>query len=468
VYYHRVAQTEIDRRPLIGYARISDDDKKRGAGVERQKPKIEGAARRLDLSLLDIIVDNDRSASMYATKEREGWKRVLAVLDSGVVQGVALYNIDRLTRVPRETEDLIDRKALIADTGRALDTRDGDDRKILRDSVNDAAHESDKISRRVKLWHEDRAGKTFGGGPLPFGYQRERDYEPYGIMLNDAEADGIRRGRDFLRRGGSLTGVMREWQRRFPYRFWTVTQVKKVLLRPGNAGIATYKGAVTGTTDYPAIITPDDLAEIRGILDRGPRRVFGRKYLLTGALLRCGECGSRMRARRRGDKGNVDQFNYFCEAKSCVAIEVGQADAWVSERFLATVTDPELLAQLRQASNLAVDAEALQAELKAADVMLTDLATAHGDQLIDMAEWLAARKPVQERKVRAQKALGKLTVPISLPTGDTAVAQWEAADDDQKRAWLAGLFEYIIVNRARPGKDGSLPKGDRLVVEWLS
>src|SRR5437588_10523727 len=94
------------RRAAI-YCRISLDRAGAGLGVTRQEQDCRALAERLDWPVVGKpYVDNDVSA--YSGKPRPQWQRLLGDIESEAVDAVICWHVDRLTRSPRELEDVIE------------------------------------------------------------------------------------------------------------------------------------------------------------------------------------------------------------------------------------------------------------------------------------------------------------------------------------------------------------------------
>ena len=94
------------------YARISSDPDGTRLGVERQITDCEALATRLGWTVADQFVDNDISA--WSGSPRPEYRRMLDDLKNRVIDGIVVWHPDRLTRHPRELEELI---ALVEDLG---------------------------------------------------------------------------------------------------------------------------------------------------------------------------------------------------------------------------------------------------------------------------------------------------------------------------------------------------------------
>src|SRR5206468_12439831 len=114
---------------------------------------------------------------------------LLGELEAGTLDGLLVYNLDRLHRQPRELEAFIDvcqqlRLIHVASVEGDIDltTADGQFQARILGAV--AKKESDDKSRRIRRKHLEIAaeGRVSGGGSRPYGY------EPDKVTLRPAEA----------------------------------------------------------------------------------------------------------------------------------------------------------------------------------------------------------------------------------------------------------------------------------------
>jgi site-specific DNA recombinase len=83
---------------VVGYVRVSrrgsrDDD--RFLSPDLQREQIASLAKRENLSVVDVLEEIDVSGKDDARPE---WNRALALVESGEVQGIAVWNISRFSR----------------------------------------------------------------------------------------------------------------------------------------------------------------------------------------------------------------------------------------------------------------------------------------------------------------------------------------------------------------------------------
>jgi site-specific DNA recombinase len=72
-----------------------------------------------------------------------------------------------------------------------------------------------------------------------------------------------------------------------------------------------------------------------------------------------------------------------------------------------------------------------------------------------MQEWMAAKKPIQERLTTARKQLAKATqtdaVAAYVGNGAGLRVEWEALDLSQQHAIVAAVVDTVVVGPARLG-----------------
>ena len=88
------------------YTRISKDAEGTELGVKRQEDDCRKEAERRQWDVVQVYTDNDVSATR--SKRRPAYDRMLQDIRSGYLQAIVVWAVDRLTRTPRELEDVID------------------------------------------------------------------------------------------------------------------------------------------------------------------------------------------------------------------------------------------------------------------------------------------------------------------------------------------------------------------------
>lgn len=137
------------------YCRISKNAEGDELGVKRQLADCMALADRLDLTVVDTYIDNDTGASDRTNKKaiRHEYMRMLADGREGKYAHLIAHSASRLTRRPRELEQLVDfnKETSIAlrmyDTD-SVDLSTANGLKTARIMAAVDAAESDRISER--------------------------------------------------------------------------------------------------------------------------------------------------------------------------------------------------------------------------------------------------------------------------------------------------------------------------------
>ncbi|MEU6202974.1 recombinase family protein [Micromonospora musae] len=219
--------------------------------MDRQDKDCHRLCRREALTVFDVYRDNDISASTNSRKPRPEYDRMIADAKAGRFSVIVAYTSGRLTRRPREHEDLIDLATgygisyrYVRSPNFDLNTAQG--REIARTMAARDAGEAEEIAERVAAEVRDRAERgEYHGGPRSYGLEKN------GRDLVVGEADEIRRWYAHVLAGGSLAGIQADLNRRgvptVSGKAWRAPVIRKILLKPRNAGLR-----ILHDIEYPA------------------------------------------------------------------------------------------------------------------------------------------------------------------------------------------------------------------------
>jgi DNA invertase Pin-like site-specific DNA recombinase len=308
------------------YARISDDDEGTGLGVLRQT---DDCSRLTELRQWrgSQYVDNDVSAFKRGVVRPE-FERMLDDLRSGQLDGVVVYNLDRLARQPADLERLIEIYAdhpdyTFATVDGDINLATDDGLTMARVMVAFANKASRDTGRRTSRKHAELAAKGEPVGRRMFGWQRDLR------TLDPVEAEQARALINEVILGEvGISELTRRWNeagvRTTTGREWSHQSLRKYLLNPRLVGVRTHKGKpvldengleVRGT--WEPLLGQDTYERLQ--LALGPvrsgsstARRGARKYALTG-LLRCGVCAGQMFGSNAREEG---RFNYVCSTNT--------------------------------------------------------------------------------------------------------------------------------------------------------
>jgi len=161
---------------MIAYVRVSTDKQaESGQSIETQVDQIKKYAALYDLEIIDTIIDDGYSASNL---DRSGLKRVFAMLNAGIAQGVIITKLDRLTRSVFDLSYLLKNymdKYRFMSVYDKFDTDTASGRMILSILTTVSQWEREIISERTKavLQHKKAQGERVGN--IPYGYKLASD-----------------------------------------------------------------------------------------------------------------------------------------------------------------------------------------------------------------------------------------------------------------------------------------------------
>src|SRR5262245_21115744 len=155
------------------YTRISRDSAETGLGVQRQEQDCRELAGRLGWTIVKVFTDNDTASN---GKARKHYSRMIADIEAGQLDAVLVWDVDRLTRQPRELEDFIDlteaRGIQLASVGGEIDLGSVQGQLTARIKGSVAKAEQDQMSRRIRRAHQARAEQGIPHGKPAYGWDR--------------------------------------------------------------------------------------------------------------------------------------------------------------------------------------------------------------------------------------------------------------------------------------------------------
>lgn len=294
------------------YTRISKDEDGEGLGVERQRVECLEWAEKNGWEIAETYTDNDVSA--YSGKVRQNYRRMLADVESGARDGILVLTSSRLTRTPRELEDILD---LYDRTGVVLGTVSGmldlgtDEGQTMARMFSAMNHQySSGNAKALRRKHKElmEAGKVSGRQRV-YGYDvvTVEDSTAKGWhterVINEGEAEVLKRVTAKIIEDGeqfNMTQMCRtlnaEGLRTVDGKEFRVQSMRKFVTAWRIAGIRDHNDEPITKGVWKPIITEEDLRSVRSILDSPERKTYTgapRKYLLSN-LLSCGKCGGVM------------------------------------------------------------------------------------------------------------------------------------------------------------------------------
>jgi len=388
-------------RALI-YNRASHDPAGQAVSVESQNVENRAWCERQGWDIAGTISDNDRSATRFATKQREGFKAIWAGLDDGRWGHVDVLVTWASSRNQRRLDGYVDLRELcvkhnirLAYKGRIYDLSVGADR--FQTGLDALLDERDAEEIRDGILRSHRASVAAGRprGSIPYGYTRtylpglrrvgeqvpDPDTAPIvqGIVADLLAGVPLYRIAARLNRDGVVTPQEMRDQRRgrdVQRNGWSSSMIRNLLSKPSLMGMRTHNGRVMGPGTWEPIVSPADWAQVQALLADPGRasNVRGReaRWLLSG-IARCGVCGAWLRPML-----NRGRMTYACfgvtptAPKGHVARAQEPLDAFVTVAVVARLSRPDALAvfaprQVSDGQSAALERELADARARLAE-----------------------------------------------------------------------------------------------------
>jgi site-specific DNA recombinase len=455
------------------YTRVSSDPNERGRSVAEQEAECRAVCARNGWEVQHVLTENDRSASRYATKARPEYARLIRLLDSGEADVLVTWEASRAQRdlsAYATLRDLCERRGVLwSYSGRTYDLSESDDRFSTGLDALLAERESDQTRKRVLRAVRANAEKGRPHGKLLYGYRREYDPATRELVgqvpdpvTSEVVKEAVRRvlagetpyavAQDFNRRGiPTPTGASRGWD---------LTQIKRLCVNPGYAGLRVHKGRVIGKAGWPALV---DIATHHALITRlsDPCRRTQRdsavKHLLSGLAV-CGVCGGRLRVQR-----NRGFLAYLCVTKFHVSRREDLVDQVVEGVAVARLQRPDALTLL--ADDADEESAAALAEARQKQARLDEFYDAAAAGKLTPAALSRIEATLLPEIEAAQRQAHRPTVPavVSGIAGPDAAARWVGLTLAQKRE----VIDTLMTVRIMPtGKGVRNFRPQDVVIEW--
>lgn len=445
--------------------------------VTRQREDNVALAERKGWGDIVEYEDNDTSASKGV---RPAYQRMLKDIESGKVDAVIAWDLDRLHRQPRELEDFIDlcdrQRVKLATVGGDTDLSTDQGRLTARIKGAVARAEIERKSARQKRQHLQRAQAGKGWGPRSFGYNGNHN-DP---KLVPEEAKLLKQAyHDFIA-GSSLASIANRWNDkgvRTPRDgTWDNSNLSRVLRNPRNAGLMEYDGEIIGKGKWPAIIDEDTYKAAQYILG-GFSAVHNqhkaRKYRY-GSLMTCGECGTLLVSGQGSKMTGEDRPIYRCKNPKCGKVSRRQklVDSFIKDTLVRRLQKKHLW--VKQHTGLSADEiDALHEEVSTLNTRIESFAIERAEGLMTAKQVAVATAAVQAKidainaKLRESSA-SPLMQRLAETKPEDMEDVWDDIGTDQQRTVIQMLCDKIVVDTLGTKGRGAakLPIGYGIHFHW--
>lgn len=278
------------------YARLSVDRDGTKVGIDTQLEDSRKLAHERGWTIVAEYVDRNLTAADKLVKRPE-YDRLVADFQMGRYSNLVCWDLDRLTRQPRQLEDWID---AAEDRGLRIVTANGEadlgtdgGRMYARIKAAVAKGETERASARQKRNKQRRRenGQWHGGTP-PYGYQAKAGR----LVPDPAEVARIHEvARRMLDDRESMHSIVTDWNNQgFQTRkgnHWRQANLRSIMLNRSMLG-----ETMPGVVGWEPIIDQRTFDRMHALLLDPSRKVIhspgvkGGKYAMGGGLTVCGAC----------------------------------------------------------------------------------------------------------------------------------------------------------------------------------
>ena len=334
------------------------------------------------------------------------------------------------------------------------------------------AREAEVTAENVARAFRQRAerGLPHAGGHRAFGYHRD------GITIHPVEGPALTAAcHDFLN-GASLRSIARKWNddgiTTTAGAKWTGGNLRKVLLRPRNAGLIGARPAkegalpvIIGDAQWEKLVERDTwegcVAKL-GDPSRLTHRGTSRRLVLAG-IARCGSCGARIRS---GGNAYNGEPRYACAATAKGGSQCVLRRARLIDEYVRGVVAGVLARDGVKLIPQRVDVTAERTRLRALEATGKQLAVMLGAGEIDPVNYRTAMESNREKREALQSVIAA-SVGSSPLTGiadaEDAGAAFLAADTDRQRDIIDALA-VVTIHPTGKGARGLDP--ETVIIAW--
>ena len=478
---HTFKDSDLAGKPAAGYFRVSSNpDETEQKSVGDQETEYLGWAARTEVQYgpADLFKDDDRSASMFATRQRENFTKLREAIEAGRYRVVWFWATSRQTRGDVNIYELAkvsaDHGVLWCVGGQLLNPANEDDLLFLGIHHLMDRQYAWRISKDSRRGHKSIAQEGKPAGPPVYGYKREyerdatgqpvlvkgrpkflRDvpnvYDGNGRPIENSPAYVVREiynriaaGEGTGRIATSLEDrgipIPRKPRKRVdqPCR-WGRHTVLYIATNPAYIAKRTFRRESWRVADrhaailpgveaqWDALVTEEQWWTVQRILSDPSRRTWrpGKGEHLLGGVARCGECGDPLYVHKDTRRGAVPY--YVCNRRGHVGVRVDWLHEYVEDRIVSWAADEKVHAHLwgaREDDNAVTSAA--RADVERLKHLLEEARVKGEDPDEDGVFW-GRRSLALEKKLRDAEQLARPAALSSIVTelvGPAAADRW--------------------------------------------
>lgn len=449
------------------YPRVSGHEQEDNYSIPEQIDRMKKYCDSRDWMVYKIYTDSGFTGS---NMERPGLQDLIKDVESGKLDMVLVYKLDRLSRSQKDTlfliEDVFDKHGVgFTSMTENFDTSTPFGKAILGVLAVFAQLEREKIKERTMMGKDSRAqeGKWHGGKWIPIGY----DYTDGFLIPNEYEAMQVREIADLFLKGTPVRTIEKMTKAkgyRHKHGEWDAKTIRRVLQNKVNIGMIKnrdrwHKGIHEPILDQKTFDTLQKLFKER-------REQYGTAkphQSLLGGILYCKNCGGRY---ARQSYNGI--FKYMCYSRSkkmkkmikdpnCKNknYSVAVLEGAILEEIHKLVVDPDRIEQVREnrpISDVTEKIKTINSEIAKIDKQISKMMDLYALGTIDLDVISDKVANLNNTKTTLTKELDSMNVPENKDVMTDEQIRSIAAlmkDDlplEDKRNIVQALIYYIEID----------------------
>ncbi len=481
--------TVIDRIKTRGvtqvalYIRVSSQEQTEGYSIGEQTDRLKKYCEAMDWSIYKIYVDPGYSGG---NTDRPGLTELIKDVETGEIDKVVVYKLDRLSRSQKDTLLLIEDVFLKNGTdfvsmNENFDTSTPFGRAMIGILAVFAQLEREQIKERTVMGKEARAKEgKWGGGPTePVGYIYDIANDK--LILDEYEAMQVREAVDLFLKGTPLRTICTLFEEKgYKYKKhggktgeWDPKRLRYVFASKTYLGYIRYRGEWF-KGDHEPIIDQETFDRLQVLLEQRAedfaihKKKCGRQTTLLGGMIYCKHCGAKY-SKNSGKswKGAPPPEYYNCYSRSKKVKKMikdpncknknwkkQELDGIVFGEIKKLAMDPEYIKSLQAESLKKSDATnkvaVIQKEIDKIDEQISRFMDLYGIGKFTVDQVSQKVDPLNEDRKRLEKELesinaqtGRLTEEDTIELVTSFEEVLERGDLDETRLVIESLISYI-------------------------
>ena len=449
------------------YPRVSGHEQEDNYSIPEQIDRMKKYCESRDWMVYKIYTD---SGFTGANMERPGLQDMIKDVESGKLDMVLVYKLDRLSRSQKDTlfliEDVFDKHGVgFTSMTENFDTSTPFGKAILGVLAVFAQLEREKIKERTMMGKDSRAqeGKWHGGSTQPIGY----DYIDDRLIQNEYEVMQIKEVADlFLKRTPlrTIEKLVTDKGYRHKHGVWEAKTIRRVLSNPLNAGYVKHRDKLYKGIHDP-IFDKKTFDSIQALM-KERREKFGAARAhqsILGGILYCKNCGARY---ARQNYNGVFYYSCYSRSKKMKAMikdpncknknyRMEVLEAAILDEIKKLAIDPGRIEEVREnrpVSDVTDKIKAINSEIGKIDTQISKMMDLYALGTIDLDVISDRVANLNNAKTALNKELDSMNVPEEKDVMTAEQIRSVAAlmaDDlpiEDKRNIVQSLIYYIEID----------------------